>query len=137
MALFQEVRLPWGGRDVVIAPDQVMRAIAMVEEVVTIDKVAKMVASRELKIAKLSEAVANAMRCAGESVTDAEVYAYLVRDNGTHLAVEAHQWAYRLLCMMAMMNPPEHLRAKSGKKPGKHEAASDRAASSPSATSSQ
>ena len=133
MAIFEEVTLSWKGRDYKIPPDRVLRCIAVVEDVLPLGALAKSTFG-EVKLARLAEAFAAALRYAGAPVTDEEVYSGMFEGEGGKLAAQARAYVYAL---QALMIPPEHLRPK--EKPGKSEATSEeeRAGSSQSATSSQ
>jgi hypothetical protein len=130
MSVFEEITLSWNGKNYVIPPDDVLRCIAKIESVCTLGELASHQLRGQLPLAKISMAFAVALRHAGAKVTDDEVYGALFQDSGQEMQRMASQAIFTL---QAMMIPPEHLRAPAGKA----EAAGERAASSPSATSSR
>lgn len=92
MSDFETVNLTWKGKAYRIAPDRVMRAIAVVEEKVTLSELVEMQSTNRIKISVLAEAYANLLRYAGAEVKDAEVYRGMFANAGdaqaAHAAVE-------------------------------------------------
>ncbi len=105
MALFEPIVLTWAGREYEIPADQVMRAIAKVEDILSFVQIARAFQERDLPLVKISQAYAAALRHAGARVTDEEVYgALFVGDDLQSLAIKALQ------TLQLMMIPPAHLR---------------------------
>lgn len=101
MGVFAEVRLNWKGRDYVIPPDRVMRAIAVVEDVVTIAELGEMATiPKARKLTRLAEAFGAVLRFAGAEASDEEVYAGLFDKNSKGAAIQA------VMALLAMMMPP-------------------------------
>jgi hypothetical protein len=128
VAIFEQITLTWKGREYVIPPDNVLRCIAMVEDVLPLGVLAQS-ATGDYKLAKLAAAFAVALRYAGAKVTDEEVYSGMFEGQGADLAAKARAYVFAL---QAMMIPPEQLRSSE-----KTDAAGARAASSQKRTSSR
>lgn len=58
MAIFEPVRFEWQGRQYVIPPDRVMRAIAMVENHITINELGAATSGGNIKFTKIADAYA-------------------------------------------------------------------------------
>jgi len=126
--MFQPVTIKWQGEAYEIPADEVLGLIDTVEDHVTLDELHHMQYTGKIKrmqIAKGYAAALNyAIRASGskmERVTADDVYAELYRP-GKALENTVNQ-VYGLI---AMLIPPEHLRADSGDgEQGKQQAASD------------
>ena len=112
MAIFEEVRLTWGGKDYVVPPDRVLRAIAAVEDQLTLGELGRCMVSGTLPLARISMAYGALLRCAGAKVTDDEVYSGLFKES--RLQQEAMQ---AVSTLQMLMIPPEHLRKPAPEKP--------------------
>lgn len=115
MHLFEEVKLTWGGKEYTIPPDGMLRCIAEIEDVMTLGELANAQGKGRLPLAKLSTAFAIALRHAGASVTNEEVYAGMFEGGGVELRRRSMTAVFML---QAMMIPPESLRAPLGKAAG-------------------
>lgn len=111
MAIFEEVKLTWNGRDFVIPPDQVLPCIAKVEDVLTLAQLWRAMERQALPLAKLAQAYGMVLRHAGAVVSDEDVYAALFTSG--EMQARARD---AVLTLQVMMIPPEHLREKD---PGK------------------
>lgn len=121
MRIFEQVELEWNGVKYVISPDGVMKAIAKVEDVITLGELSRELTEGEYKLARIAQAYATLLRHAGARVEDEEVYAAIFpKANGaaTLRAVGALQ------ALLTMMIPPEAFKTeapppgKSGAPPG-------------------
>lgn len=130
MAFFEEVQLSWKGKSYAIAADNVLMAIAKIEDVLTLGELATCMANRRLPLAKLAAAFGILLRHAGAEVSNDEVYSGMFAEAGRHLQQQAFAAA---LTLHKLMVPPEHLRAAEGKAA----AGARRAASSRKPTSSR
>lgn len=74
MSGFDKVELKWKGQSYTIESNRVLRLIARIEEVVTIDELVKYAARQTAPMAKLAMAYGAALRYAGVEVTDEEVF---------------------------------------------------------------
>lgn len=73
--IFEEVKLMWKGRELIIPPDRMMGAIAVIEEVITLIELHQAQMSGKVPLAKISMAYARVLRYAGSpGVKDDEVY---------------------------------------------------------------
>ena len=73
-SIFQEVTLRWGDKDYVVPPDRVMRAIALIEDHVTINQLSEATSGGKMPLVKISAAYAVVLRYAGANVSDEDVY---------------------------------------------------------------
>ena len=112
---FQQVTLGWDGKDYTIEPKRVMGAIALVEEVVTLQELSNYSLRREApKLSKLAKAYSSLLKYAGcEDALTEEVYAFLFERDGSG-QIQTTQVIYGLLSLMV---PPTHLQEKEVKKP--------------------
>lgn len=134
MAIFEPIVLAWNGRDYTIPPDQVMRAIAKVEDVFTMAQLNGHMQRADIPLAKLACAYAAVLRHAGARVTDEEVYDGMFSGGATALQTRA---LAAMSALLVMMIPPAHLRQKVEEKTaqGKAEAgATDPLSSRPSSS---
>ena len=94
-----DVRLTWKGTTYTIPSDQVVMAVAQVEDYLTLDELARYAASGRAPLGKLSTAYAALLRYAGASdVTDREVYQGMFSDEDeAEAAVNATQGLLRLM----------------------------------------
>lgn len=105
MAIFEKITLIWKGKEYFIPPDQVMRAIAKIEDVISMVQIARCFENRDLPLVKISQAYGAALRHAGARVDDEEIYADLFSSGQLQQrAIAAIQ------TLQIMMIPPEHLR---------------------------
>lgn len=124
--IFEPVKLTWKGRDYVIPPEQVLKLLAMVEDVITLGELSTYMLSGRTPLAKLSKAWGIALRYAGAQLTDEEIYGELFSDADMQGKALAATFG-----LQALMVPPAHLRGE----PGKVAAAGTEPASSPRPTS--
>jgi hypothetical protein len=80
MALFEPVSLSWGGIEYSIPANRMMRAIAKVEEVITLQQLGNPDA---VPMAKISMAYGTLLRYAGAPVTDEAVYEAMFVDGAS------------------------------------------------------
>ena len=104
MALFEEVTLEWRGEKHVIPPNGVMRAIAVVEDIVTLPELSVEMQSRKFKLSRLAAAYGALLRYAGAKASDEDVYASLfpstAGEDGVLRAASA------VMTLISMMVPP-------------------------------
>lgn len=108
MPIFEEVRLSWKGKDYVIPANDVLRAIAKVEDVLTLGELGSARGDGRVPYAKLASAFGALLRHAGASVTDEEVYNDLFSGGPKDLPRSA---LAAIVTLQTLMIPPEHLRA--------------------------
>jgi len=107
MAVFEAVTFKWKERIYTIPPDQVMRAIAKIEDVLTLSELHRYGLSGTAPIAKLAMAFGAVLRHAGAAVQDDEVYAALF-----NAGEQQEQVMAAIQTLLAMMVPPEHLQQR-------------------------
>lgn len=101
--MFNPVKLTWGGKEYVIPPDQVLRAIAIAEEIVTVNELVQMRVTLNVKFQVIAKAYASLLRFAGaKDVTDEQVFCSLFPSKGN---VIGNAFA-TLDALMVMMTPP-------------------------------
>lgn len=100
MSIFKEVTLTWKGETFTIAPDHVLRAIAIVEERVTLHELMKFQQRGTAPLSTLSSAFASVLRYAGAKVTDEEVYAAMFSGD------QAISVGQAISALLLMMVPP-------------------------------
>lgn len=118
MSGFEEVLITWKDKQYRIPPEQVMRCIAKIEDVITLTELQRYSASQTIPFAKIAMAFGAVLRHAGAQVNDFEVYRAMfsealdaegkpLDEGGKYMiAVEAvHK-------LMVMMLPPDYLAAK-------------------------
>jgi hypothetical protein len=101
MAVFQEVKLGWGGKDFIIPPYRVLGAIAEIEQIITLPEVAAYSQRGTAPLAKLAQAFGAALRYAGAKVGDDEVYAGMLGAGDGQTAAVAS-----VTTLLQMMMPP-------------------------------
>lgn len=122
MTIFNEIKLSWEGREYVIPPDNMMRIIAKVEDVVTLSDLSRCAINKTLPLAKLSQAYALILQHAGVVGVDEEkVYAGMFSSNMQENAQRA------VTTLLMLMIPPSHMQrlAEEGSAQGKVEATGD------------
>jgi hypothetical protein len=113
MSRFDDIRLSWAGREYTLPAGRVMAAIARVEDVITLVELRRYSERGTAPMAKLAMAYASVLREAGARVEDEEVYVGMFGPETSGAAVLT-----AINGLLAMMLPPEHLRAEaSGETP--------------------
>jgi hypothetical protein len=97
--IFDDIVLKWGGVEYTIKSDEVMGAIARVEEIVTLQELASYVQTGKTPMSKLAMAFGSVLRYAGATVKDQEVYAGMFEQDGQNNAVMS------LSTLLSMMIP--------------------------------
>lgn len=77
MAIFEDITLTFGGSDYTIPSTSVMRLIAKIEDVISLQEL-----TSQPKLSKLAEAYTVALNQAGAKAKTEEVYASLFGDGG-------------------------------------------------------
>lgn len=83
MSGFDKIDLKWKGQTYAVEPHRVLRLIARVEEVVTVDELVKYANRGTAPMAKLSMAYGAALRYAGVKVTDEEIFESVFTGNNS------------------------------------------------------
>lgn len=86
--MFVDVEFRWQGETYKIPANRIMRAIAIVEEVITLHELFTYAQKGSAPLAKLAMAFASVLRFAGAKCTDDEVYAamFVQTDAGTAMS---------------------------------------------------
>lgn len=100
MAMFSDIKLTWTGVEYKIPANKVMMALAVVEEIVTLQELASAVAKQRMPIAKLTMAFGALLRFAGADVKDEDIYSSMFA--GTE---EAARTATAISALLHMMVP--------------------------------
>lgn len=95
MPLFEAIELTWDGRKFVITPSRTLRAIAKVEDIITLQQLSK---ADQVPFAKLALAYHALLKFAGANVTEDEVYESLW--NASDSGQNAVQMVNAILMMM-------------------------------------
>jgi hypothetical protein len=77
MSMFDDIKLGWQGQNYVIPAHRGLEAMARVEEAMTLHELQQFHMRRTLPVAKLANAYASLLGCAGKIITGEEVYATL------------------------------------------------------------
>lgn len=115
--IFQPVALTWGGREYVIPPDQVLKAIAIVESILTLGQLHNAMMAGAVPFAKLSQAFAAVLRYAGAQVSAEEVYAAMFQ-GGDEMRTRA---MHAIQALQMLMIPPVHLQQRAAAQEGSTE----------------
>ncbi len=97
MPLFDQVTLTWDGRNYVITPSRVLRAIAKIEDVITLQQLSK---AAQVPFAKLALAYHALLKFAGADVSEEDVYEKLWGEAG-----EGENAVVMVNALLAMMLP--------------------------------
>lgn len=99
--IFDDVTLEWDGVSYVIPSRRILGAIAVVEEVITLQELSERARKKKVPISLLSQAFGALLRYAGSKVTDDEVYQQMFSDEATEKVIVA------VHALMMMMVPRE------------------------------
>jgi hypothetical protein len=95
MAIFEDISLTFGGDEFTIKGNRVMKLIAQIEDVISLQEL-----TTQPKLSKLAEAYALAINYAGGKVMIDEVYASLFGDGGSDNVQNS------ITTLIMMMLPP-------------------------------
>lgn len=103
MQIFKDVTLTWNGSTFTIPAVRVFACCAAIEEIMTAQEMAHAITTHELKLVRFSKAYATALRFAGATVTDEQVYSSLFQGNNE----DVRQRIMPMLnVLMMLMLPP-------------------------------
>lgn len=108
MALFEDVKLTWNGREYTLPSQRVMRTISQIENHITLVELTEANERGSLPIAKLTAAFGILLRNAGAKVTDEDIYGAMFSSN-ENMAIMVQQSIEQLLTLMI---PPKVLAKK-------------------------
>ncbi len=125
--VFKDVHIEWEGEEYIIAKDQVLPAICIIEEFFTIQDLISDMTSGKIKVGKLSCCVCAVLNFAGADLSEGEVFQGLYKGKETREQVTAV-----IRTLILMMIPPDELEGleTGGTTPGKPNRTSRRAAKS-------
>lgn len=103
--VFEPITLNWEGTDHTIPSDKIMGLIMRIERVVTLKELLEASGSGHMPMARISSAYGEALRYAGASVTDEQVYAGMFAKAS---ALTAMQTA--IVTLLGMMVPPSAIK---------------------------
>lgn len=101
--MFEDIEFQWKGAKYTLRADKVLRAIASVEEIITLHELSTYQHRGTIPAGKVSMAYGTMLRMAGARVKDEEVYSSLIQDASSEQMLET------TLVLMRMMLPPESL----------------------------
>jgi len=107
MSIFKPVVLSFDGQDYTVKPENVLRLIAQVEDVISI---ADLYGKQRTPLAKLCQAYGIALRYAGCNVTDDDLYAKIFQTGSAQFTTNA------ISGLLMMMVPPADLVSEQPKK---------------------
>lgn len=112
MSTFEEVKVSWKGQEAAIPPNNVLRAIAKIESVLTVGELGALAITGAPKpLAKISMAYGLLLRHAGIKVDDDEVYSAMFESGEQILQAGA-----LINTLVSLMVPPAHLKEEPAKK---------------------
>jgi hypothetical protein len=102
MSIFQPITLEWRNKPYIIAADRVMRAIAIIENHVTLVELQRAAVHGSVPLAKVANAFADVITFAGGNVQGEEVYAGMFGETA-----EVEQVQLAVVTLLQMMVPPD------------------------------
>lgn len=102
MGIFNELNLTWKGTDYTVPADNILRLIAKVEDVITLNELYSYSQKGAAPLAKLATAFGIILRYAGCKVSDDEIYKTIVNGETNAATVATHT-------ILGMMLPPVDL----------------------------
>jgi len=113
MSVFEDITLGYGDEEYIVKSNQVMKLIAMVEEVITLRELSQDGGPR---LTRLAEAYKVALNYAGANVTTEQVYASLFGNGGAQHVASVMQALIMMMLPPATYNQPEQKESKPKKK---------------------
>lgn len=110
--VFEDIELTWKGTKYVVPSQHVMRAIARIEDHITLKELMEGLSNNAPKFSKIASAYASVLRFSGCPVEDQEVYEGMLcgadekSDQGISVIAQA------LTGLLNMMMPPNAMRSK-------------------------
>jgi hypothetical protein len=106
-AIFEKITFTWKGEEYEIPPNQVMKALAKLEDVITMVQMMQYRARGDFPLVKISMGYAAMLRHAGARVTDEEVYVDMFKGEATEAKEKA---LAAMLSLQELMVPPSVLK---------------------------
>lgn len=101
MAIFEDITLGFDGEEYVVKHTQMMKLIAIIEDIITLQE---LINKDSVKLSKLANAYAAALNFAGAKATVEDVYASLFGEGGASHVSEV------ITTLIMMMLPPSSYR---------------------------
>ena len=101
--MFEDIEFRWKGTSYTLRADKVLRAIASIEEVITLHELSTYQNRGTIPAGKISMAYGTLLRMAGARVKDEEVYSSIIQDASSDQMLET------TMLLMRMMLPPDSL----------------------------
>lgn len=109
--VFEDIKLTWKGKEYVIPGQHVMKAIARIEDHVTLKELMEGMAKGAPKFSKISSAYASVLRFTGCAVEDEEVYEGMLCGSQEESEAGISVIAQALTGLLNMMMPPKAMRS--------------------------
>ena len=113
MSVFEDITLGFAGEEYTVKSNQVMKLIAMVEEVITLRELSQDGGPR---LTRLAEAYKVALNYAGADVTVEQVYESLFGNGGANNVAQVIQSLIMMMLPPSTYNPPETKKTTAKKK---------------------
>jgi hypothetical protein len=117
--VFEDITLTWKGAKYVVPSQHVMRAIARIEDHITLQELMEGMSQRRPKFSKIASAFASVLRFAGCAVEDEEVYDGLLSGADEESPEGISVIAQALTGLLNMMMPPKSMQKLSAVEVGK------------------
>lgn len=105
--MFKEIEIVWFDQTFIIPPDRVLRAIAVVEEHLTIGDLARESQTGTLRLARMASAWGALLRFCGSRITDDEVYVSLFAGDDAEVRARMFDSVSTLLALMVPPQPQQ------------------------------
>ena len=115
MQIFKDVTLTWNGSTFTIPAAKVFMCCAAIEEIMTAQEIAHAIMMQDIKLVRFSKAYSIALRFAGSTVTDEQVYSSLFHGSSEDVR---QRIAPMLNAMMQLMIPPTDMFTQTTPTPG-------------------
>lgn len=113
MSVFEDITLGFAGDEYTVKSNQVMKLIAMIEEVISLRELSQEGGPR---LTRLAEAYKVALNYAGAEVTTEQVYESLFGNGGANNVANVIQSLIMMMLPPSTYNPPEEKKPAKKKK---------------------
>jgi hypothetical protein len=114
MSIFEDVSLKWNGAEYKVEAGKIMGAIAVIEEVVTLQELAEYATTGKTPLSKLAMAFGSVLRYAGANVKDEEVYAGMFQGAGQNSAIQSLSVLLSMMIPQTVVKTPKEEAAPTG-----------------------
>ena len=105
--MFQPITVSWKAESYTIPPDGVLRAIAAIEDVITLGELARDSETGTIRFTRIAKAWGALLRHLGSKVSDDDVYAELFSGNLVEVKERISLSVSTLIAMMVVIVPPQ------------------------------